>query len=111
MRKESVKEWIYAHGKLNCFAIYMKLGFLWDTRVKNSLASAEDLRDAVQSLSQEDPLEKEMATHSKFSCWGGAGLPSTESQKLKWLSFNWSDLAHEPIMLCYKSIINQLYLL
>ena len=34
--------------------------------VKNLPASAGDLRDMVRSLGQEDPLEKEMATHSVF---------------------------------------------
>ena len=34
--------------------------------VKNRPASAGDLRDMVQSLGQEDPLDKEMATHSVF---------------------------------------------
>ena len=34
--------------------------------VKNLPASAGDLRDMVRSLGQDDPLEKEMATHSVF---------------------------------------------
>ena len=38
--------------------------------VKNSLADAGDKRDReVQSLSWEDPLEKEMATHSSILAW------------------------------------------
>ena len=38
--------------------------------VKNSLADAGDKRDSeVQSLSWEDPLEKEMATHSSILAW------------------------------------------
>ena len=32
--------------------------------VKNPLANAGDIKDWVQSLGQEDPLEKGMATHS-----------------------------------------------
>ena len=34
--------------------------------VKNPPANAEDIEMPVQSLGQKDPLEKEMATHSKF---------------------------------------------
>ena len=34
--------------------------------VKNPPANARNVRDAVQSLGQEDPLEKEMATHSSI---------------------------------------------
>jgi len=34
--------------------------------VKNLCASAGDIRDVGRSLGQEDPLEKEMTTHSSF---------------------------------------------
>ena len=34
--------------------------------VKNMPANAEDIGDVVQSLGQEDPLEKGMATHSSI---------------------------------------------
>ena len=37
--------------------------------VKNLPANAGDLRDRVQSLVQEDPLEKGMATHSSILAW------------------------------------------
>ena len=42
----------------------------------------------VQSLGREDPLEKEMATHSSILAWGlpwteePAGLKSTRSQRV-----------------------------
>ena len=39
-------------------------GFPGDTVVKNLPANAGDARDVVQSLGQEDPLEKGMTTHS-----------------------------------------------
>ena len=35
--------------------------------VKNQPASAGDARDPVSSLGQEDPLKKEIATHSSIS--------------------------------------------
>ena len=38
-------------------------------------ASASSVGDRVQSLSQEDPLEKEMATHSSTLAWK---IPWTE---------------------------------
>ena len=37
--------------------------------VKNLLANAGDTEIRVQSLGQEDPLEKEMATHSSILAW------------------------------------------
>ena len=43
----------------------------------------------VQSLGQEDPLEKEMATHSSILAWeisrteGHGGLQSMESQRVR----------------------------
>ena len=37
--------------------------------IKNPLANAGDVRDAVQSLGGEDPLEEEMATHSSILAW------------------------------------------
>ena len=43
--------------------------------VKNLPANAGHTRDAVQSLGQEDPLEKEMATHSSILAWR---IPRTE---------------------------------
>ena len=37
--------------------------------VKNLPANPGDIRDMVQSLGQEDPLEEEMATHSSTPAW------------------------------------------
>ena len=39
------------------------------TVVKNLSANAEDTGDQVRSLGREDPLEKEMATHSSILAW------------------------------------------
>ena len=44
------------------------MGFPGGAVVKNPPDSA-DLRNAVRSLGQEDPLEKEMATHSNIFAW------------------------------------------
>ena len=43
--------------------------------VKNSPANAGDIEVGVQSLGQEDPLEKEMATYSSILAWR---IPWTE---------------------------------
>ena len=43
-----------------------KMGFPGGSVAKNSLAKQEMW---VQSLGQEDPLEKEMATHSSILAW------------------------------------------
>ena len=52
---------------------------LWTSHVelvvKNSSASQELQETQVQSLDQEDPLEKRMATHSSFLAWR---IPWTE---------------------------------
>ena len=52
--------------------IYFILGFPGGSVVKNPPASA---RERVYSLSQEDSLEKEMATHSSILAWE---IPRTE---------------------------------
>ena len=44
-------------------------------RVKNPLAMKETQESQVRSLVQEDPLEKEMATHSSVLAWE---IPWTE---------------------------------
>ena len=71
--------------------------------VKNPPANAGDMRDAIQSLGWEDPLEKGRATHSSFLAWEipwtqePGGLQSTGSQsqiQLKQLS----TLAHNLIL-------------
>ena len=54
----------------------------------------------VQSLGQEDPLEKGIATHSSISAWRipwteePGGLQSVGSQTV---GYNWNDLAHMSI--------------
>ena len=51
------------------------LGFPDGSVVRNLPADAEDARCWVQSLGWEDPLEKEMATHSSILAWE---IPWTE---------------------------------
>ena len=57
--------------------------------VKNPLARAKDVRDTVQSLGGEDPLEMEMATHSRILAWRiswkdePGGLQSMGSQRVR----------------------------
>ena len=43
--------------------------------VKNLPVNAGDIREMVQSLGQEDPLEEGMATHSSILAWS---IPWTE---------------------------------
>ena len=49
-----------------------ELGF---SVVKNPLVNAGDIKDVVQSLGQEDPLEEGMAAHSSVLAWR---IPWTE---------------------------------
>ena len=51
------------------------LGLSVGTVVKNLPASAEKQKTRVRSLSQEDPLKKEIATHSSILAWE---IPRTE---------------------------------
>ena len=51
------------------------MGFLGGSVVKNPPAIQETQDMQVWSLSQEDPLEKEMATHSSIFAWR---IPWTE---------------------------------
>ena len=46
--------------------IHMSMGFPGGSVGKNSPASARDQETQVRSLHEEDPLEKEMATHSSI---------------------------------------------
>ena len=57
--------------------------------VNNPLTNAGDRRDTGQSLGQEDPLEKEMATHFSIFAWRipwaeeTGGLQSIGSQRVR----------------------------
>ena len=51
------------------------MGFPGGSVVKNQPANAGDEKMRVQSLSQEDPLEKEIVTHSSIPAWK---IPWTE---------------------------------
>ena len=56
-------------------------GFPSGSAVKNLLAMQEPLETRVQSLGQEDPLEKEMATHFSILAWE---TPWTEEPGKLW---------------------------
>ena len=47
----------------------LEMGFPGGSLVKNPPANAGDIGDAGRSLSQKDPLEVEMATHSNILVW------------------------------------------
>ena len=51
--------------------------------VNNSPASAGDVEMWVQSLGWEDPLEKEMTTHSSILAWEIAWLSGLQSIALR----------------------------
>ena len=51
------------------------MGFPAGLAVKSPPAMQESQEMQVQSLGQEDPLEKEVATHSSILAWG---IPGTE---------------------------------
>ena len=47
----------------------VQLGFPGSAEVKNQLSMVETQEKWVQSLGREDPLEREMATHSSILAW------------------------------------------
>ena len=53
--------------------------------VKNSLANAGDIRDAVLSLGLEDPLEEGMATHSSIPAWAVLWTEESGGLQSLWL--------------------------
>ena len=69
------------------------IGFLDGSVSKEPACSAGD---PVKSLGQEDPVEKEMATHSGILAWripGTAEAGRLPSVGLHRVGHNWSDLA------------------
>ena len=66
---------IYAQTWINRAIYKMYVGFPSGSALKNSPAMQETWEMWVQSLSPEDPLEEEMATHSSILAWR---IPWTE---------------------------------
>ena len=64
-------------------------GFSGSTVVKNPPANTGDARDVGSVLGQEDPLQKEMATHSSILAWNipwteeCSGIPSMGLQRVR----------------------------
>ena len=78
--------WKYSH-QIRITKAYSQL---WASLVAQRLKGLPAMWETwVQSLGQEDPLEKEMATHSSFLAWRipwteePGGLQSTGSQRVK----------------------------
>ena len=57
----------FAFKDLDYFTVWQ--GFAGGSDGKASTCNVGDQGDPVQSLGQEDPLEKEMATHSSTLAW------------------------------------------
>ena len=70
--EEAQQQWVKVWDLFCFFSYYFSLGFPGGSDSKESAYSAED---RVQSLGQEDPLEKGMATHSSILAWR---IPWTE---------------------------------
>ena len=61
---------LYFVGNYSVFKhLRTNLGFPSDSPVKNLPVIQDMLEMWVQSLGQEDPMEKEMATHSSILAW------------------------------------------
>ena len=75
LNPSSVRDYFAVYGKMIALVLgkkYVYEGFPGGSAVKN-LPAMQEIR--VQSLSQEDPLEKGMATHSSILDWR---IPWTE---------------------------------
>ena len=57
------------------------MGFLVAQKVKNLPAMQET---QVRSLGREDPLEKEMATHSRITAWKNPWIQEPGGLQSKW---------------------------
>ena len=80
------------------YVSYLGMGFPCGSVVKNSPAMQEPQETQVWSLGQEDPLEKEMATHSTILSWRTPWTEETgrlKSMELQEVRQNWIDLARE----------------
>ena len=84
------EEWIHIYVWLSPFAVHLKLSQHWVSLVAKmvkNLPAMQETRD--RSLGQEDPLEKEMATHSSVLAWRipgmgePGGLPSMGSHRVR----------------------------
>ena len=81
-----VRDGVFASGGLNIGTSASALVFLCGSAGKESACSAGDLGS---SLGWEDPLEKEMATHSSILAWKiswteePGGLQSMGSQRVR----------------------------
>ena len=81
-------------NSLSLYGIWICSAFLVAQSVKNLLAVQET---QLQSLDREDPLEKEMTTHSSILAWKipwadePCGLQSVESQRVRhdWATNTW----------------------
>ena len=87
---------LWGSGEVLCLHLQRKKGFPGGASdIKSLPAKAGDLRN-TGSLSQEDPLEEGMATHSSILAWRNpwteepGGLQSIGSQRVE---HDWSDLA------------------
>ena len=78
-------------------------GSLSSTAVKNLPLTQELQEMQFQSLGQDDPLKKGMATHNSILAWRipwteePGGLQSIESQRV---GHNWSDYTHMHMHTC-----------
>ena len=75
----------------------MVRSFPGSTSGKESDCNAGDIKDQIQSLGQEDPLEEEMATHSSIFAWRipwteePGGLQPTGSKRIR--LWDWQTLS------------------
>ena len=86
---------VLAHFFLNFF-LYMSLSFFRASLVAQTVKCLPTMRETwVRSLGREDPLEKEMPTHSSILAWkipwteDPCGLQSTGSQSPTGSFFKW----------------------
>ena len=64
---------------------------LWASLVAQRLKHLPAMRETpVQSLGQEDPLEKEMATHSSVLAWRILGGLRSIGSKKSWMGLNYN---------------------
>ena len=87
-RGKKVERWINSEAGTNIYTL-LYMGFPSGLAVKNLPAMQEMQETWVQSLGQEDPLEKEMVTQSSILAWK---IPWMEKPTVHGVAKSWTRL-------------------
>ena len=97
----------------NCSS-YEYLSWIWASLVAQRLKNLPGMRETwVRSLSREDPLEKEMATHSSILAWGIPWMEEPgglQSMGLQRVGHHWGTSLSQSFLHCLLTLSTWAYL-